>query len=65
MKPLATFINVIAFTALFVAYASGGEVERPDGVRRALETYSRVLQTSASPTMKPDLQIGVDMGGLI
>lgn len=41
MRRLATFVNVIAFTAVFVAYASVAEVERPDGVRRALETYER------------------------
>ncbi|OHV85549.1 hypothetical protein [Ensifer sp. LCM 4579] len=54
MKPLATLINAIAFTALFVAYASVEQVERPDGVRRALETYARTLQTGAPPARDTD-----------
>jgi hypothetical protein len=53
MKTLATFINVIAFTALFVAYASVGSAERPTGVRRALQTYSGQVYTGAYPTLKP------------
>lgn len=57
MRPLASFINVIAFSALFVAYASVGEVDKPDGVRRALETYERALKTSASSLLKPAWKI--------
>lgn len=53
MKTFATFINVIAFTALFVAYASVGSAERPTGVRRALQTYSGQVYTGAYPTLKP------------
>ncbi|MCA1489545.1 hypothetical protein [Sinorhizobium alkalisoli] len=53
MKPLATLVNAIAFTALFATYAGVEEVERPDGVRRALETYARALQPGASPLVKP------------
>ncbi|KSV76538.1 hypothetical protein N185_15390 [Sinorhizobium sp. GW3] len=53
MKTLATLINVIAFTALFVAYASAHSPERPSGVRRALQTYSGQVYTGAYPTMKP------------
>lgn len=53
MKTLATLINVIAFSALFVAYASAHSPERPAGVRRALQTYSGQVYTGAYPTMKP------------
>jgi len=60
MRPLASFLNVIAFSALFVAYASVGEVEKPDGVRRAMETYDRALKTSASSLLKPASNIGRD-----
>lgn len=63
MKPLASLINAIAFTGLFVAYASVEHVERPDGVRRALETYARALQAGVSPLMKPVQHI--EKGGLI
>ncbi len=50
MKTLATLINVIAFSALFFAYASGTSVEKPTGVRRALQTYAGQLPTGAYPT---------------
>ncbi|MBB5538613.1 hypothetical protein [Rhizobium giardinii] len=60
MKTLATFINVIAFSALFVAYASTTSVEKPTGVRRALQTYAGQLPTGAYPTLKPVWKIGVD-----
>lgn len=53
MKTLATLINVTAFTALFVAYASVASAERPTGVRRALQTYSGQVYTGAYPTLKP------------
>ncbi|OCP00283.1 MULTISPECIES: hypothetical protein [unclassified Ensifer] len=53
MKTLVTLINVIAFTALFVAYASAASAERPTGVRRALQTYSGQVYTGAYPTLKP------------
>lgn len=61
MKTLATIINVIAFSALFVAYASVTSVEKPAGVRRALQTYAGQLPTGAYPTLKPVWQIGVDV----
>jgi hypothetical protein len=61
MKTLATVINVIAFSALFVAYASVTSVEKPTGVRRALQTYAGQLSTGAYPTLKPVWQIGVDV----
>jgi hypothetical protein len=65
MKTLATFINVIAFTALFFAYASGASAEKPSGVRRALQTYAGQLPTGTYPTLKPVWQIGVDASNLV
>lgn len=65
MKTLATLINVIAFSALFVAYASVTSVEKPTGVRRALQTYAGQLSTGAYPTLKPVWQIGVDASDLV
>lgn len=65
MKTLATLINVIAFSALFVAYASVTPVEKPTGVRRALQTYAGQLPTGAYPTLKPVWQIGVDASDLV
>lgn len=58
MKPLATLINIIAFSALFVAYASVTTVERPTGVRRALQTYACQMPTGTYPTLKPVWEIG-------
>lgn len=52
MKTFATLTNVIAFSALFVAYASVGSIERPSGVRRALQTYSSQSQDAAYPTLE-------------
>ncbi|WP_331373560.1 hypothetical protein [Sinorhizobium chiapasense] len=49
MKTLATPINVIAFLALFFAYASGAQADRPNGVRRALQTYGGQLSLEAFP----------------
>lgn len=65
MKTLATLINVIAFSALFVAYASVTPVEKPTGVRRALQTYAGQLPTGAYPTLKPVWQIGVDASDVV
>ncbi len=65
MKTLATLINIIAFTALFFAYASVGTMEKPSGVRRALQTYAGQLPTGTYPTLKPVWQIGVDASDLI
>ncbi|WP_457582463.1 hypothetical protein [Ensifer canadensis] len=65
MKTLATFINVIAFSALFVAYASVGSAERPTGVRRALQTYSGQVYTGTYPTLKPVWKISVDASDTI
>ena len=59
MKALALTINVIGFTALFLAYATGAAVERPTGVRRALQTYAGQLPTGAFPTLKPVWELGV------
>lgn len=59
MKTLALTINIIGFTALFITYAAGAEVERPSGVRRALQTYAGQLPTGALPTLKPVWELGV------
>ena len=59
MKALALTINVIGFTALFLVYAAGVSVERPSGVRRALQTYAGQLPTGAYPTLKPVWELGV------
>ncbi|MCW0000466.1 hypothetical protein OE766_19745 [Pararhizobium sp. YC-54] len=65
MKTLAALINVIAFSALFFAYASVGTVEKPAGVRRALQTYAGQLPTGAFATLKPAWQVGVEASDLI
>ncbi|WP_426228901.1 hypothetical protein [Pararhizobium sp. DWP3-4] len=65
MKTLAALINVIAFSALFFAYANIGTVEKPAGVRRALQTYAGQLSTGAFATEKPAWQVGADERGLI
>ncbi|MDO9415690.1 hypothetical protein [Pararhizobium sp.] len=65
MKISRTIVNVIAFSALFVAYAGGLQIEKPTGVRRALQTYSGQLSTGAFPTLKPVWQIGVDASEMI
>ncbi|KQV44546.1 MULTISPECIES: hypothetical protein [unclassified Rhizobium] len=61
MKPLTTLINVIAFSALFVAYANMATPERPAGVRRALQTYAGQMPTGTYPTLKPVWEIGGSM----
>lgn len=58
MKTLALSINVLGFAALFLAYAAGASVERPSGVRRALQTYAGQLPTGAYPTLKPVWELG-------
>ena len=45
MKPLTTLINIVAFSALFVAYANVATPDRPAGVRRALQTYAGQMAT--------------------
>jgi hypothetical protein len=47
MKTLPTFINVVAFSVLFITHATGASVEKPTGVRRAMVTYSGQLSTCA------------------
>ncbi len=59
MKALVTLINVIAFSALFTAYAGGLSMEKPSGVRRALQTYAGQLPTGSFPTLKPVWEVGV------
>ena len=59
MKTLALSINVLGFAALFLTYAAGASVERPSGVRRALQTYAGQLPTGAYPTLKPVWELGV------
>jgi hypothetical protein len=65
MKPLATFINIIAFSALFFAYANVSAAEKPTGVRRALQTYSGQMPAGSYPTLKPVWQIGADASDLV
>ncbi|WP_429123086.1 hypothetical protein [Ensifer sp. 4252] len=64
MKTLATLINVIAFTALFVAYANVGSSEKPSGVRRALQTYSGQLYTDTYPCQKPTCKNGIKVAAI-
>lgn len=59
MKALVLTINVLGFTALFLAYTMGAAVDRPSGVRRALQTYAGQLPTGAFPTLKPVWELGV------
>nr|WP_234819174.1 hypothetical protein [Sinorhizobium meliloti] len=47
-----SFINVIAFAALFATHASAGPVERPSGVRRALQIYAGELSSVRAPAPK-------------
>jgi len=65
MKTLALSINVLGFAALFLAYAAGTSVERPSGVRRALQTYAGQLPTGAYPTLKPVWELGVTVSAKI
>jgi hypothetical protein len=51
MTSLANLINVVAFTALFTAHASAAPVERPTGVRRALQIFAGEL--SNGPSLDP------------
>ena len=53
MSALATLVNVVAFTALFAAHASAAPVERPSGVRRALQIYAGELSKGASLALEP------------
>lgn len=64
MKTLATLTNVIAFLALFVAYANVGLSEKPSGVRRALQTYSGQLYAEATPPQKPTCKNGLKTGAI-
>ena len=61
MKTLALAINVIGFSVLFLTYAAGAQVERPSGVRRALQTYAGQLPTGTFPTLKPVWELGVQV----
>ncbi|WEX78198.1 hypothetical protein PYH37_003059 [Sinorhizobium numidicum] len=53
MTSLATLINAIAFAALFTAHASAVPIERPSGVRRALQIYAGELSSGASLRVEP------------
>ena len=59
MKALTFTLNVLGFTALFLAYTMGASVDRPTGVRRALQTYAGQLPTGTFPTLKPVWELGV------
>ena len=52
MNTPVTFINVIAFAALFATHASAGPIERPSGVRRALQIYAGELSSVRAPAPK-------------
>lgn len=65
MSPLSTLVNVVAFSALFAVYAGGQPVERPQGVRRALQTYAGQLPTGTFPTLKPVWQVGVEVSDML
>lgn len=41
-------LNTAAFLALVVVYCAGSAGERPPGVRRAMQTYSRELTSTCS-----------------
>ncbi|KSV73615.1 hypothetical protein N183_24580 [Sinorhizobium sp. Sb3] len=58
-------INAIAFTALFVVDEGVGSSERPDGVRRALQTYARILPTGNSALPMPRGQADIEMSDLV
>jgi hypothetical protein len=64
MKALVLSINVFGFAALFLAYTMGAAVDRPKGVRRALQTYAGQLPTGAMPTLKPVWELGVKVTAL-
>lgn len=61
MNPLANIINVVAFSALFIAYASVAATEKPSGVRRALQTYAGQVVAVAPPIVNPVWKIGSDL----
>lgn len=65
MKSLATLINIIAFSALFFAYAGISTMEKPAGVRRALQTYAGQTPAGSYPAMKPAWRIGTDASDLV
>ncbi|WP_377290602.1 hypothetical protein [Rhizobium sp. SG2393] len=58
MSTLAKLINIIAFSTLFLMQASVQPIEKPHGIRRALQTYAGQLSTGAYPTLKPVWQLG-------
>lgn len=62
MKPLAALINIIAFTALFIAYAGSISLEKPAGVRRALQIYAGQTTVGAFPSAAPVWETGIDLG---
>ncbi|PST26308.1 hypothetical protein C7U60_04595 [Mesorhizobium plurifarium] len=45
MNSPVSLINVIAFSALFATHASAAPIERPSGVRRALQIYAGELSS--------------------
>lgn len=59
MKALATTLNILGFTALFITYTEGVPAERPAGVRRALQTYGCQSQTIAFPALDRLRDMGV------
>jgi hypothetical protein len=61
MKTLALSINVLGFAALFLAYAAGASVERPSGVRRALQTYAGQLPNRLERRIGAGRELGVSV----
>lgn len=49
MKKLAVTLNVLAFAALFITYTEAAPVDRPAGVRRALQTFAGEISCDVNP----------------
>lgn len=65
MSHLSKIINVLAFSTLFLMQASVQPIEKPHGIRRALQTYAGQLPTGTYPTLKPVWQIGAGQSELV
>ena len=65
MKTLTVTLNVLGFTALFIAYTAGVPMERPTGVRRALQTYASQLPDGACPAFKPVWELGTTVNAKV
>ncbi|QRM54517.1 hypothetical protein [Sinorhizobium sp. BG8] len=65
MKTFALTLNIIAFSALFLAYTTGSADDRPTGVRRALQTYAGQVPTGDFPTLKPMWELGIKWSDVV